>query len=151
MKSQVPLGFILLDNRLTIDYIMNWTYIFEPVKRWLIQVNCLLNLRYEFKYDMAVNIIRYKDGLIYAFNAQAVNHLSPYSGFRFHYLKIRILSLQSRTNPLRLSSLKVRVWGSAFSADEYLVLNLLMGYITVDCRVNLKAYCTHFLYCPVQL
>ena len=82
-----------------------------------------------FEYEMAVKIIRYKDGLIYTFNAQAVNHLSPYSGFRFHYLKIRILSFQSRTNPLHLSSLKVRVPGSAFSADEYLVFNPLMCYI----------------------
>ena len=90
-ESQVTLGFTLLDNQLTIDYIKNQTYIFEPVKRQLTQVNCLLNLTYEFKYDMAVNIIRYKDGLIYTFNAQAVNHLSPHSGLRFHYLKIRIL------------------------------------------------------------
>ena len=74
---------------------------------------------------MAVNIIRYKDGLIYTFNAQVVNHLSRYSGYRFHYLKIRILSFQSYTDPLCLSSLKV--W--AFSADEYLVLNPLMRYI----------------------
>ena len=57
-ESKVTLGFTLPDNRLTIDYIANRTYIFEPVKRRLIQVNCLLNLRYEFKYDMAVNIIR---------------------------------------------------------------------------------------------
>ena len=50
--------------QLTIDHIMNRTYIFEPVKRRLIQVNCLLNRRYKFKYDIVVNIIRYKDGLI---------------------------------------------------------------------------------------
>ena len=54
--------------------------------------------------------------------------LSPYSGFRFNSLKIRILSFQSRTNPLRLSSLKVRVRGSAFSTDECLVLNPLVRY-----------------------
>ena len=40
-----------------------------------------------------------------------------------------VTNFQSCTNPLRLSSLKVRVRGSAFSADEYLVLNPLMRYI----------------------
>ena len=78
---------------------------------------------------MVVNITGYEDRLICAFNAQAENHLSPYTGFRFNYLKIKILwTFQSRTNPLRLSSLKVWVRGSAFSADEYLVFNPLMRY-----------------------
>ena len=90
---------------------------------------------------MAVNITRYDDRLIYTFNAQAVNHLSPYSGFRFHYLKIKILSFQSRTNPLRLSSLKVRVQGSAFSADEYLVPNPLMRYIETFTEMSHTAVC----------
>ena len=62
--------------------------------------------------------------------------VSPYSGFRFDYLKIRILSFQSRTNPLRLSSLKVRVPGSAFPADEYLVPNPLMRYRKVYKEVD---------------
>ena len=70
---------------------------------------------------MAVNITRYDDILLYTFNAQAVNHLSPYAGFRFNYLKMKILSFQSRTNPLRLSSLEGRVRGSALSADGYLM------------------------------
>ena len=56
-ESQVALGFTLLDNRLTIDYIANRTYIFEPVKRRLIQVNCLLNLMYEFLSYMAVTLL----------------------------------------------------------------------------------------------
>ena len=30
---------------------------------------------------MAVNITRYKDGLIYTFDAQAIHHLSSYVGF----------------------------------------------------------------------
>ena len=78
---------------------------------------------------MAVNIIKYDDILFYTFNAQAVNHLSPYAGFRFNYLQMKILSFQSRTNPLRLSSLKGWVQGSAFSADGYLIPNPLMCYI----------------------
>ena len=36
---------------------------------------------------------------------------------------------QSCTNPLCLSSLRVRVCGSVFSADEYLVLILFMHFI----------------------
>ena len=91
-ESQVPLGFILLDHRLKIYYITNGTYIFEPVKCWLIQVNCLLNLRYEFKYSMMVNIIRYKDGLIYTYNAQSVHYLSSYVGFRLPPLLKHVLS-----------------------------------------------------------
>ena len=51
--------------------------------------------------------------------AQAVNH----------YLKIRTLSLQSRTNLLCPSSLKIRVWDSAFYVDEYLVRSLYIHYI----------------------
>ena len=31
---------------------------------------------------MAVNITKYNDILLYTFNALAVNHLSPYTGFR---------------------------------------------------------------------
>ena len=31
---------------------------------------------------MTVNIIKYDDILLSTFNAQAVNHLSPYAGFR---------------------------------------------------------------------
>ena len=37
--------------------------------------------------------------------------------------------LQSPTNPLRLSSLKIRVWGSAFYVDEYFIRNLYIYYI----------------------
>ena len=105
MKYKVPLGFIVLDNRIIINYVMNRTYILQASKPRPIQVNCLLNLRYEFKYPMAINITRYNDILLYTFNAQAVNH-SPYAGFRFNYVKMKILSFQSRTNTLRLSSLK---------------------------------------------
>ena len=93
---------------------------------------------------MVVNIIRYDDRLIYTFNSQAVNHLSPYSGFRFHYLKIKILSFQSRTNPLHLSSLKVRVQVSAFSADEYLALNPLMCYIYIQTLYPAGMNCDKF-------
>ena len=49
MKSQYNLGFILLDNRIIIDYVVNWNYILQPVKQRQIQVNCLLNQIYEFK------------------------------------------------------------------------------------------------------
>ena len=35
----------------------NRTFIFKPVKRRLIQVNCLLNLRYEFLSYMAVTLL----------------------------------------------------------------------------------------------
>ena len=70
MKSQVPLGFILLDNQIIIDYVTNQTYIFTASKCWQIQVNLLLNLRYEFKYPMAVNITKLDDILLYTFNAQ---------------------------------------------------------------------------------
>ena len=38
-----------------------------------------------------------------------------------NYLKMEILSFQSRINPLRLSSLKGWVRGSAFSADGFLI------------------------------
>ena len=38
-----------------------------------------------------------------------------------NYLKMQILSIQSRTNPLCLSSLKGWVRGSAFSADGFLI------------------------------
>ena len=48
-------------------------------KRQQIQVNHILNLRYEFKYPMAANITKYVDILLYTFNVQAVNHLSPYA------------------------------------------------------------------------
>ena len=56
---------------------------------------------------MAVNITRYNNILLYTVNGQAVNHSSPYAGFRFNCLKMKKLSFQSRTNPLRLSSNKV--------------------------------------------
>ena len=49
MLSQVLLRLVLLDDRLTIGYVKNRTYIFKASKRQLIQVNYLLNLRYEFK------------------------------------------------------------------------------------------------------
>ena len=80
MKFQVHLGFILLDNRIIIDFVTNRTYILTASKRRQIQVNYLLNLRYKFKYPMAVKMIKYNDILFYIFNAQAVNHLSPYAG-----------------------------------------------------------------------
>ena len=82
MKSKVPLGFILLDNQIIINYVTNRTYILQASKRRQIQVNCLLNLRYEFKYPMTDNINKYDGILLYTFNAQAVNHLSQYTGFR---------------------------------------------------------------------
>ena len=80
---------------------------------------------------MAVKITRYNDRLICTFNARAVNHVSPYTGFRLNYLKIKILPFQSPTNPLRLFSLKIGVRGSAFSSVDYLVLNPLMRYIYI--------------------
>ena len=120
----LPLSY----NRLLIDYVTNPTYIFKASKLRQIQVSCLLNLRYEFKYAMAVTIIIFRYRLIYTFNAQAVNHLPLYLGFRSNYLKIRILSLQSPTNPLRISSLRIRVWDFAFYADEYLVQSLYIHY-----------------------
>ena len=93
MKSQVSLGFIILDNRITIDYnVTNRTYILTVCKRRQIQVNNLLNLRHEFKYDMMVNIIKYDDILFYTFNAQAVKHLSPYAGFRLPPLRKHVQS-----------------------------------------------------------
>ena len=52
MKSQVPFGFILLDNQILINYVTNQTYIFQASKHRQIQVNCFLNLKYEFKYPM---------------------------------------------------------------------------------------------------
>ena len=45
----------------------------------------------EFKYDMAVNIIIYKDGLIYTFNTQVIYHLL-YAGFRLPPLLKHVLS-----------------------------------------------------------
>ena len=75
---------------------------------------------------MMVNITRYNDILLYTFNVQAVNHSSPYAGFRFNYLKMKILTFQSCTNSLHLSSLKGWVRGSAFSSHGYLVPNPLM-------------------------
>ena len=49
--------------------------IFKASKRRLIQVNYLLKLKYEFKYALAVNIIIYRHGLIYAHLTQG---LSPF-------------------------------------------------------------------------
>ena len=40
---------------------------------------------------MAVNIIKYDDVLFYTFNAQAVNHSSPYAGFRLPPLLKHVL------------------------------------------------------------
>ena len=67
---------------------MNRTYILTASKCRQIQVNYLLNLRNEFKYPMAVNIIKYDDILLFTFNAQAVNQLSPYAGFRLPPIQI---------------------------------------------------------------
>ena len=44
---------------------MNRTYILTDSKRRQIKVKCLLNLSYEFKYPMTVNIIKYYDLLFY--------------------------------------------------------------------------------------
>ena len=49
MKYQYHLGFILMDNWIIIDYVANRTYILTAGKTGQIQVNCLLNQRYEFK------------------------------------------------------------------------------------------------------
>ena len=59
MKSHYHLGFILLDNRIVINYVANWTYILTASETWQKQVNCLLNLIYLFKYLQMVNIIKY--------------------------------------------------------------------------------------------
>ena len=82
MKSQYHIGFIPLDNRITIDYVANPTYILTASKTQQIQVNFLLNLIYAFKYLTTVNIIKYDDLLFYTFYMQAVNLLSSYAGFR---------------------------------------------------------------------
>ena len=79
MKSQFHLGFILLDYRIIIDYVVNPTYILSASKPRQIQVNCLLNLMYAFKYPTRVNNIKNDDMLIYTFDTQAVNQLSPYA------------------------------------------------------------------------
>ena len=91
MKSQDHLGFILLDNWIIIDYVANRTYILTASKTRQIQVNYLLNLRYGFKYPTTVNIIKYDDILFYTFDTQAVNHLSPYAGFRLPLLQEHML------------------------------------------------------------
>ena len=41
---------------------------------------------------MTVNIIKYNDILFYTFNAQAVNYLSPYAGFRLPPLWKHVMS-----------------------------------------------------------
>ena len=46
-----------------------------------------------------------------------------------NYLKMEILSFQSCTNPLRLSSLKGWVRGLAFSADGFLIPTPQICYI----------------------
>ena len=145
MKSKVPLGFILLDNQIIIDYVKNRTYILQASKRRQIQLNCLLNLRYEFKYPMSVNITRYDDILLFTFNAQAVNHLSPITGFRFNYLKMMIQSFQSCTNPLCRSSLKGWVQRSAFLADGYLVPNPLMRYVNNPTHIDPHPFPHHLI------
>ena len=73
MKFKVPLGFILLDNQIIINYVTNRPYIPQVRKGWQTQVNCLLNLRYEFKYPVVVNITRYDDILFYTLNAPVVS------------------------------------------------------------------------------
>ena len=92
MKSQYHLGFILLDNRIIINYVVNQTYILTASKTRQIQVNCLLNLRYGFKYPTMVNIIKYSDILFYTFDTQGVNHLSSYAEFRLPPLQEHMLS-----------------------------------------------------------
>ena len=92
MKSKDHLGFILLDNSIIIDYVLNQTYILTASKTWQIQVYYLLNLRYRFKYPTTVNNIKYDDILFYTFDMQAVNHLSPYAGFRLLPLQEHMLS-----------------------------------------------------------
>ena len=78
----ITLDLSLLDNQIIIDYVVNQTYILTASNLWQIQVNYLLPSKTRFLYDMTV-----------------------------HYLKMEILSFQSHTNPLRLSSLKVWVRG----------------------------------------
>ena len=92
IKSQYHLGFILLDNRIIIDYVVNRTYILTANETWQIQVNCLLNLIYLFKYPTRVNIIKYNNILYYTFHTQAVNQLYPYAGFRLPPLQEHMLS-----------------------------------------------------------
>ena len=91
-NPNVTLDLSLIDNRIIIDYVMNRAYILTASKRQQIQVNYLLNLRYEFKYPMMVNIIKYDEILFYTFATQTVNHLSPYSGFRLPLLQEQVLS-----------------------------------------------------------
>ena len=92
MKFQVLLRFILLDNRIIINNVRNQTYTLQASKHWQIQVNCFLNLRYEFKYPMTVNITKYDDILFYTFIGQAVNHSSPYAGFSLPSIIKHVLS-----------------------------------------------------------
>ena len=74
---------------------MNQTYILQASKPRQIQVNYLLNLRYEFKYPMIVNITKYDD--IYYIHlmciVQAVNHSSQYAGFKLPPLINHVLSI----------------------------------------------------------
>ena len=49
MKFQYNLGFILLGNRIKLNYVVNWNYILTVSKTQQIQVNCLLDQIYEFK------------------------------------------------------------------------------------------------------
>ena len=92
MKFQDPLGFILLDNRIIIEYVCNRSYIFTASKIRQLQINYLLNLRYTFKYPKTVDIIKYDKILFYTFDMQAVNHLSPCAGFRLPPLQEHLLS-----------------------------------------------------------
>ena len=49
MKYQYHLGFILLYNRIIIDYVANRTYILTASETRQIQIYYLLNQRYKFK------------------------------------------------------------------------------------------------------
>ena len=109
-NPNITLDLSLLDNRIIIDYVTNRTYILTASKRQQIQVNYLLQSKMRFLYDMMVN-----------------------------YFKIEILSFQSCTNLLRLSSLKGWVRSSAFSADGFLIP-------TPQLRYRYDRYSNHKLY-----
>ena len=91
-NPNITLDLSLLYNQIIIDYVTNQTYFLTASKCRQIQVNYLLNLSYEFKYPMTVNINKYHNILFYTFNAQADNHLSPYTGFWLPHLQEHVLS-----------------------------------------------------------